>query len=881
MDRIRGLWKQLRALFDKDALERELDEELAFHLERETEANLDRGMSRAEARRRAGLAFRGRERYKEEVRAARWTRVLEDAGADLRYAARSLRKRPGFTAAAVLTLSLGLGGTATMVSAVKPVLFEPLPYPGAGRILSIADVGPEGSPAPVTFGTFREIQERSGSFEATAVVKPWEPVLSGVGRTERLMGQRVSADYFGVLGVAPALGRGFGEEDRAGGADVAMIDYGLWRTRFGGNQDVVGRRVALDGRPFTIVGVLPRGFENVTAPAARIWAPLQYDASLPTFQSREWGHHLDMVARVRTGLGPNPATRELQRIAANPVDGFARPAWASLEQGFHITSLKERVTGSARPTLTALLGAVVLLLIIACVNVASLLLARGARRREEFAMRAALGADRCRLVRQLLTESLLLAGLGALGGLALAAAGVRSVVALIPEGLPRADAIQLDGTVFATALAVAALAGIAVGLAPALRAARNDPRHAIGRAGPVRGRSAGGDALVVAEVALTLVLLVGAGLLLRSVTRLLDVDPGFDPTRAVALQVQVSGDRYSDDDAVRTFYRRVLDEVRSVPGVEAAALTSQLPLSGQDDRYGVQPVPAPPESSDQDAGVYRYAVSPGYLQAMGVPLRQGRGFEPRDAAGAATAVLSESLARSRFPGQDPIGRQVRVGGRTDWPAFTVVGVAGDVAHRSLAAGPTPAVYVLPDQWYFADRAVWLVIRTDREPGALVPALQDAVRAIDTDQPVVQVTTLEGLITSSAAERRFAYWLFQAFALVALALAAIGIFGVLAGSVAERRRELGVRSALGATRSRILTGVLRRGLTLAGLGTALGLGAALVITRALDSLLFGVSRLDPVTYGAVIAILAATALAASWIPARTAVRVDPVTALRSD
>lgn len=881
-DRLRGWWKQLRGLFDKAALERELDEELAYHVERETEANVAAGMDPAAARRRAELEFRGRERYKEEVRDARWTRLAEDFVSDVGYGLRSLRQRPGFAAAAVLTLGLAIGATVAIVSVVKPVLFEPLPYPDSGRLVSITDVAPDGAPLPAAFGTVVELGERSRSFEALAAYRSWRPTLTGAGRPERLDGQRVGADYFRALDVRPALGRHFThDDDRASGPDVVIIDHGLWRARFGGDPDIVGRRITLDSRPFTVVGVLPASFENVTASTARVWAPLQYDATLPSFEGREWGHHLDVLARLRPGVEVDAAGTELDRIAGDPLPVHPRPAWASLGGGLRVAPLRDTVTRAARPTLLAVFGAVVLLLVIGCVNVTNLLLARGVGRREELAMRTALGAGRGRLIRQLLTESLLLSAVGGAVGLGLAVLGVRGLVAVSPPGQPRLSAVHVDPTALVVAVAVTTFVGVVVGLVPAVRAARTDPRSAIQERSPTAGahhRARG--TLVAAEVALTFVLLIGAGLLLRSVDRLLAVDTGFAESGVLALQVQTSGDRLADDDAIHRYFDQVLAAVRAVPGVADGALTSQLPLTGEADRYGVRrPDVELPADPRRDAGVYRYAVAGRYFRTLGVPLRRGRVFDD-GGADQRVAVISESLARRHFAGTDPIGRPLHVG-RPDLPPYTVIGVVADVRQLSLAAGPDAGVYVPRRQWYFADGAPWIAVRTNGQAAALTAAVRAAIWSVDADQPIVRVATTSELVRTSAATQRFALALFQLFALVALALSAIGIYGLLAGTVGERRREIGVRVVLGASRRDVVAMVLGHGLGLAAIGAAIGLVAAVLGSRALSSLLFGVSRLDPLTYAGAVTVVGAVAAAACAVPAWRAGRVDPAITLRAE
>lgn len=800
--------------------------------------------------------------------------MLQDLWQDLRYGVRTLRKQPGFTLIAVLTLALGIGASTTIFSAVNPILFESLPYPQADRLVLVLETADNGSRNPGTFGMYRGFAERSRSFDALAVYRTWQPAMSGAEYPERLEGQRVSAEYFRVLGMRPALGRDFqADDDRTGAPRVVIIGDALWRSRFGGDPGIVGRPVTLDDNPYTVIGVMPGGFENVLAPTAGVWAPLQYDMS----SASAWGHHLRTVGRLRSGVSVEQATREVDAVGHAVLDE-QRPETYSPQTKFVVSSLQEEVTGGVKPALLAVLSAVLLLLLISCVNVTNLLLARGARRRGEFAMRAALGATRGRLVRQLLTESLLLALTGGALGLLAAQFGTGVLVAFSPPELPRAGAIRVDAAAFAFAFGSAAVVGLLVGLIPALQATRGDLREAVQQSSK---RTASGHQLmrrvfVVAEVALALVLLVGAGLLLRSMNRLFAVDPGFDASHLLTMQAQTS--RRFDKEATERFFARAVEAVRRVPGVRTAAFTSQLPLSDDDDQYGARFEGDDPATA---YNVFRYAVSPGYLETTGIPLRHGRTLDERDAAGSPPAILiSESLARRRFPDQDPIGRRVHVGPVTG-PGFTIVGVVGDVKQVSLASSPPDAVYITTAQWQFVDRTLSLVVRAHGDPAALAPAVREAIWSVDKGQPIVRVATMDELLAASAAERRFASILFEAFGLAALALAAVGIYGVLSGSVTERAREIGVRLALGASRGHILTLILRQGMMLTGIGVAAGLCGAAAASSVLVSLLFGVSRLDPSTYLGVVALLVAVSATACLIPAWRAARVDPSITLRAE
>jgi putative ABC transport system permease protein len=878
---IAALLRRAAAPFRRRKLDAELDAELRSHIEMAIERNRNTGLSPEEARREALRAFGGLENSKEACRDQRGLPALEAVLQDLRFGLRGFRRNPVFTAVAALTLAVGVGATTAIVSAVNPILFAPLPYPRPGRIAAILETGRDGSRGGGTFAMYRRFAEGARSLDRIAVARPWTPTVTGGDRPERLAGQRVSADYFRVLGVPPARGREFTvSDDRYRGPNVVILSDALWRERFGADPAILGRAIRLDDDPYTVVGVMPPAFENVLDSSARLWAPLQYDPSLPP-QGREWGHHLRTIARLRDDADFREASRELDALGRALI-AERRPETYDPETRFRAAPLRDELTRGVRPALLAVVGAVILVLVIASVNVTNLLLARGVQRRGEFALRAALGAGRARLVRQLLTESAVLAAVGGAAGIALAVFGVRALGALAPAELPRVGAIAVDRVVLFSGLAITAVAALAFGAMPALQAGRIDPREDLSRGsarvagGPRRARGA----LVVAEVSIALVLLVGSGLLLRSIRRLFAVPVGFAPSRLLTLEVQESGRRF-DDDARRRFFDQALEAVRRVPGVASAAFTSQLPLSGDLDQYGAS-FAATASRPAGTYGAFRYAVSPGYFETMGIPLRRGRPLDDHDRAGAPrVAVISESLAKVRFGDDSPIGRTVRVGGGDDSPPYEIVGVAGDVKQVSLALTSAEAVYTTFAQWRWADAAVSFVVRARGDAAAIAPAVRDAVWSVDPDQPVVRTATMDDLVATSAAERRFVLLLFEAFALAALALSAAGIYGVVSGSVAERTREIGVRSALGASRRDIVALVLRQGLSLASLGIAIGLAVSSLSSKAVAAMLFGVSRLDPVTHLAVIALLGAVSAAACGLPAWRAARVDPATTLRAE
>ena len=885
-----SLWRQVtrgvRVLVHRADADRDVADEVDHYLDQAVAAHIARGLSGDAARRAALLEMGNTTVVRERVREYGWENVVEEVAADLRYAARRLRRSPGFTTVCVLTLALGIGGGTAIFGAVYPVLFQPFPYPDAGRIVQLSDYGSAGQPVDVTYGTFHELSQRSRSFTVLAAADRWQPALMELDEPERLAGSLVTAGYFEVLGVMPTVGRNFSTtDDERGAPRVVVVSDGLVRRRFGDARAVIGRTVTLDGDSYTVVGVMPPGFEDVLSPAADVWAPRRYQANA-SFQSAEWGHHMRMVGRLAPGVSVDQARQETAAVGATPIADFPRPPWASMERGLDTRPLRDAVTRDVRPALLAIVAAVALVLAIACVNVTNLLLARGLRSRNELAMRAALGAGRGRIVRQLLTETLLLAVAGGALGLLVAAVGVRALVALAPAELPRAGAIGLSVPALVFTIALTTLVGVVVGLVPALQGTGRDLRS-----GAQSGaRTTGGAShalrrsLVVVEVALALVLLVGTGLMLRSLARLFSITPGFDASHTLTMQVDAAGHRYDSDTAMYLFFEEALERVRRLPGVTGAAFTSQLPLSGDLDGYGVE-WESVPESRNDLPSALRYAVTPDWFHTMRIPLRRGRLLDAGDRPGATEAiVISESLARRVFPGADPIGQRLRVGpevGDASRPWDIVVGVVGNVTQTSLALGADDAFYVAMGQWPWVDQVQSLVVRAAGDPASLARAVERAIWSVDRNVPIIRVATMSDLLARSEARRHFVLIVFEAFALAALALAVIGIYGVLAGSVAERMRELGVRAVLGATPESLRALVLRQGMTLVATGSVIGIGAAVLATRAITTLLFGVSRFDPLTYLGVIALLLGVSVVACWIPAWRASRVDPAVAMRGE
>ncbi len=878
-----SLWRQLRRgisdLWDRTPRDHDTADEVAHFRDALVAEGLARGLTPEEAKRAAQLELGGETQLRETARSYGWERAVAYAIEDLRFAWRGLRSDRSFSVVATCTIAIGIGAATAIVSAVRPVLFDSLPYPEASRVRAIVENTADGGRNPGTFGMYHALAARARSFEHMAVFAPWSPALTGDARPERLSGQRVSATYFQVLGVAPARGRDLrAEDDRPGSAPVVIISDGLWRRRFAADPDVIGRNVRLDDDDVMIVGVMPVGFENVIAPSADAWTTLKYDAA----QGRVWGHHLGTLGRLRPGVDAAAAEAELNQLAA-AVIAEQRPATYGTGVRWSAPTLQDDLTRDVRPALWAVLVAVgvVLMLMLACVNVTNLLLVRGARRREEFALRAALGASRMRLIRQVLTESVLLSLIGGAIGVALASVSVGALIAAAPTGMPRVHAIAVDWPVLFSALVLTTFTGIVVGLLPALQASGQDSLAIdLGTTRVVGGRRRMlRSGLVAAQLAFALVLLIGSGLLVRSMQRLLAGSPGFDASGVVTMQLQVSPRRYTDAGAARQFFDEVREAVQRVPRVTQAALTSQLPMSGDHEAYGVT-LESPPETAPSDRrDIFRYAVSPEYLELMRIPVRIGRTLTSADREDAPWAVVvNESFARRYLGEGNPIGQRLWIG-PTDGQPYSVVGVVGDVKQLSLAGDVPDAVYTTAAQWRFEELTMSLVVRGTADAEAIVPLLREAIWSVDRDQPVVRIATMESLVASTAAERRFILLLFQVFALAALVLTMAGIYGMMAGLVTERTRELGLRAAVGASASQIVGLVLAFGARVTGIGLAAGVTGAVLGTRLMRSMLYGVSHLDVVTYGTAVLVVAVMATIACAVPALRAARIDPAGALR--
>ncbi len=813
---------------------------------------------------------------------------------DLRYALRSLARSPGFAAVAALTLALGIGANTAIFSVVYSVLLRPLAYAEPDRLVSIRAVlaGAGAKDQPASQPEYQDYLREVTALEDLAAVYPININLTGLGEPQRIQAAVVSDNYFKLLGVAPALGRDFSPEDDGGRIGyVTIISDQLWRQRFGGDRDIIGKTVRLDDDPMTVIGVMPRGFRHVLESGAspmEVWAPIALDNPDTTFLNRRGARVYDLIGRLNPGRTVEEARAELEllrgRLAARyPTSYPAGLGWSPV-----IEPLVEQAVGDVRPALLILLGAVGFVLLIGCANVANLLLAWATAREREIAVRTALGGSQVRLVRQLLTESLVLALVGGAVGLLLAAWGTSALGRLASLYLPRTGEIGLSLPVLGFTAFLILLTGIGFGLLPALHASRPDLQAVMKDAprgtGAAAPRTRMRAALVVTEVAVALMLLAGAGLLLRSFQRLMAVEYGFDPERLLTLQVwlPVPNDnqtgRFFTHQQRRSFYDRALASVQRVPGVRHAALTSLLPFQGRlGTGFAIEGRPVPPDQPVPYAEVRM--VSPNYFTAMGIPLLSGEGLpEVADSVANGKVVVNRALAVRYWPGEDPIGRRIRLFG-ANGPWVSIAGVVDDVRQMGLTDPPKEELYV--SYQAISGQEMSMVIRTADDPERLGGAITRAIRAVDPEQPVFGVMSMERLIDNVSAERRVSMLLLLLFAGIALLLSALGIYGVMAYTTGQRRHEIGIRMALGARAPDVLRLVVGQGMRLVAMGLGLGLVGAWLLSRALTSQLYGITPQDPLTYVTVAVLLGAVALAASWVPARRAAHGDPMISLRSE
>ena len=803
---------------------------------------------------------------------------------DLRYGLRTMRKTPGFTAVAVIALALGIGANTAIFSVVNALLLKPLPYKDAERLVLIWHTYPQLKldQASVSAPSYVEYRDMTSSFDEVATATEWSVNLTGAGEPERLQGARVSYNLFSTLGVQPVSGRGFLlEEDQPGKNRVVVLSYGLWQRRFGGDRGLVGQTITLDGNSYDVVGIMPKGF--VFMVEVDLFTPVAF-TSEDLAATNHGNEYLICVARTKPGVSFGQAGAEMNALADQLRPQFYGPNW-----GITVVPLREQLVGSFRTALLILLGAVGCVLLIACANVANLLLARASARHKEIAVRTALGASRSRIVRQLLTESVLLAALGGAFGLLLAFVGIRLLVLGVPEDITGFIVgwkdISISTPVLGFTLAVSMLTGIVFGLVPALHASKPDLNESLkegGRGGTEgRQRNFVRASLVVAEVAIAMVLLVSAGLLIRSFLKLQQVSPGFNPANVLTMQLSLPRSKYAEKPQIASFFEQLVQRVGALPGVQSAAVGNNLPMSndGWNASFAVENLQVGPDEPSPHGDPHM--ITPDYFAAMGIPLLRGRYFSDADSKDAlAVAIIDQTLAEQYWPDQDPIGKRIAAffdgpRGQRHWRE--IVGVVGHVKQYGLD-GKSKVQYYFPHT-QSPQPNLYLVVRTASEQKGMAAAIRGALDSIDKDQPIYKVTTLEQMVSNSTSQKRFSMFLLGIFAAVALLLAAVGIYGVMSYAVTQRTHEVGIRMALGAQQKDVLALVVRQGMLMTLIGVGIGLVGAFAATQVMASLLFGVGTHDPLTFAGISVLLTAVALIASFIPARRATKVDPMIALR--
>jgi predicted permease len=886
MSLLRRLSDGLRSLFRKTRVEGELDEELRGFLEMAAEERMKQGMNRRDALRAVRLERGSLEVTKEVVRTAGWESLVEAWWQDLRFAVRVLRKNPGFAAVAVLTLALGIGANAAIFSVVQGVLLAPLPYREADRLVTVwLNNFRLKSPTNLSYRDFLDWERGAPPFEKMSAYAWRSFDLSSPGNPEHLEGREISSNFLSTLGVTLALGREFSaEEDRNGGAPVAIIGNGLWRDRFGGSAAALGKSIVLDGVETTVVGVLQPGFRFGTD-YADVYIPIGQrklvDANDRTV------HDVACVARLKRGVSLSQADAEMNAIQEN-IDRLNPETEQGL--GAKILPAKELLVGDIRGTLLLLLGAVGMVLLIACANVANLLLARSAARAREFSIRAALGAGRGRIVRQLVTESLLLSVLGGVLGVVAAKWGLNAALATLAADLPRGDNIHVNASVLLFALGVSIVVGILFGLAPALRSSRADLQPSLkeGARGSTAGHHRTQSGLVIVQMALTLVLLVGAGLLFRTIQHLWKADLGFESQHVLTFQVGLSPRATKTGAGVRAAYQQLLERIREIPGVQSAEITTEVPMTHQVNAIPFWVESHRPASVAEAPRTLGFITGPDFLEVMRIPLIRGRFIRQQDTIDSPlVAVIDSELARAYFPGKDPIGRTITFPQVGD---YRIIGVVGHVQHWQVGLSSPfmqnqsyVSAYQVQDRWMTTiDTWTWVVVRTPLDASIVLPEIRKATYRAATDQTVYHAQTMDEIVSASMSPQRFPLILLGSFASLALLLASIGIYGVISYSVAQRAHEIGIRMALGAEKRDVFRMVVGQGLGLALAGLAIGVTAALILTRLLlgsSHLLYGVGTSDPATIVSVSAVLIGVALLACYLPARRAMRVDPMVALR--
>jgi len=883
---LRVFWTRLRALAGRESVIDDIDEELRLHVEMETEQNLARGMSPAEARRAARLSFGNFDSIRDTAYTVRGGGLMETFLQDVRYGVRVLAKNKGFTAVAVLTLALGIGANTAIFSVVNDLLLRPLPYTDAERVVMLWEVTPSGRHMNTTSrANFREWRAQGGSFESVAAFSDQRLNLTGAGEPEEVSVQLATPDLFKVLGAQPILGRVLVEDDIKRDSAGVVLSNAFWKRRFGGDPNMVGKPITLNGTPFNVVGVMPPGFQwfisqrSGTGKPPEVWMMLPMPPPGPD-SPNERGRFLSVVGKLKPGVTYEQAEAELKTIHQR----LAQDSTYNKNYTAEVIPLREQLVGNVRPALWVLLGAVGLVLLIACANVANLLLSRVAAREKEIALRTALGARRMRVVRQLLTESLLLSLLGSALGSLVAWWGIGALVAISPRDLVNLQNVGINTTVLAWTLGVTLLTTILFGLVPAFEATRLNLNDALKEGG--KGSDAQGSrsrrlrgVLVVGEVALALMLLAGAGLLVKSFSQLRKIDTGFETENVLTMVLRLPASKYKEDPQYVAFFRQALERIRATPGVRSAGVVNYLPLYGglgSATGFNVEGRPEPPRGTGPSTNVR--VADADYFKTMGIRLLRGRLFtDAEDAEARHVTVVSEAFARRFFPDEDPIGKRIKVF-MDDKPSWMeIVGIVGDVRYDNLTAEAEPFVYEPHPELVYD--AMTLVIRTAGDPAEMAPTVRREISEIDPEQPVSDIRTMTQVMGERVARARFNTLLLAIFAGLATVLAAVGIFGVMNYSVQLRTREIGLRMALGAQPHRVLMLVLRQGLLLTLIGIGVGLAGALALSRVMSGLLYGVGASDPLTFAAIVVLLAFVALIACYIPARRATRVDPLVALK--
>jgi len=880
---------RLRALFRRKSVEAELDDELRFHLDQQVEKYVRGGLSREEAQRRTRVEFGGYEQVKEEYRDASGVSGIETLTRNIRYGLRALRSNPGFSTVAILTLALGIGANTAIFSVIDSVLLRPLPYSDPNKLVMVWENSPGRNPHnTVAPPDFLDWGQRNAVFSGMAGLFDQRANLTGNGQPQEVVLQDVTANFFFILGVNPILGTGFTtENDQPGHDDVLVLSYGFWREHYGGDFSIIGKTITLDGHPLIVVGVAPEGFDwfikdsSLTGAKPQMWTPWIIPKAF--YDRKNVGRFMTVVARLKPAATVQQARVQMNTIAAQIALEYPdfNGNW-----GANVVPVREQISGDLRPALRILFGAVGFVLLIACANVSSLLLARAAAREREMAIRTAVGASRWRIAFQLLTESVLLAVIGGSIGVALAIWGTNALLAASPRNLLDLRSVSMDMRILGFAAGSTLLAGLIFGFLPSFISAHSSVAETLKEGG--RGSSAGKgrgmarSAFVVLQMCLALVLLAGSGLLIRSFIRLVGVDPGFDASHVLTFKVTLPGLKYGSDAKCQAFFQELLSRLSRLPGVRSVTMNSFPPFTGLGAATGVRLLSQPPRSLKDLPVAEVRVVGPNYFSTMGIPLRAGRAFNEEELAQARhVAMINQAFADKYLSGVNPLGQKaiiyMKSNDESEKTPSEIIGVAGDVRQMGLGTPSEPTVYWPHPELVYSEMTI--LVRTSTDPLALVSAARNELQKMDPEQPMAAVATMEQLLGDSLAGSRFTMLLLAIFAAIALVLASVGIYGVIAYGVTQRTQEFGIRIALGAEDHDLLRLVLGQGGRLVLLGVGLGVILALMLGKFLATLLYGISPTDPLTFGAVALLLAFVALAACYLPARRATRVDPVETLR--